>query len=67
MLRRNRRLRTNEAIRSLVRESLVTPDDFQAPLFVVEGSGIKQEIASMPGYFRYSLDLLKKEVEELWS
>ena len=67
MLRRNRRLRTNEAIRSLVRESLVTPDDFQAPLFVVEGSGIKQEIASMPGYYRYSLDLLKKEIEELWS
>lgn len=67
MLRRNRRLRTNEAIRSLVRESLVTPDDFQAPLFVVEGSGIKQEIASMPGYYRYSLDLLKKEVQELWS
>ena len=67
MLRRNRRLRTNAAIRSLVRESLVTPDDFQAPLFVVEGSGIKQEIASMPGYYRYSLDLLKNEVKELWS
>ena len=67
MLRRNRRLRTNEALRSLVRESLVTPDDFQAPLFVVEGSGIKQEIASMPGYYRYSLDLLKNEVQELWS
>ena len=67
MLKRNRRLRTNEAIRSLVRESLVTPDDFQAPLFVVEGSGIKQEIASMPGYYRYSLDLLKNEVQELWS
>jgi porphobilinogen synthase len=50
-----------------VRESLVTPDDFQAPLFVVEGSGIKQEIASMPGYYRYSLDLLKNEVQELWS
>ena len=67
MLRRNRRLRTNAAIRSLVRESLVTPDDFQAPLFVVEGSGIKQEIASMPDYYRYSLDLLKNEVKELWS
>ena len=67
MLRRNRRLRTNAAIRSLVRESLVTPDDFQAPLFVVEGKGIKQEIASMPGYYRYSLDLLKNEVKELWS
>ena len=67
MLRRNRRLRTNAAIRSLVRESLVTPDDFQAPLFVVEGNGIKQEIASMPGYYRYSLDLLKNEVKELWS
>ncbi|MDN3595845.1 porphobilinogen synthase [Zunongwangia endophytica] len=67
MLRRNRRLRTNDSIRSLVRENQLTPNDFQAPLFIVEGKGVKQEIASMPGYFRYSLDLLKKEVQELWS
>jgi len=66
-LRRNRRLRTNEAIRSLVRQNFLTPNDFQAPLFVVEGEGKKEEIASMPNYFRFSLDLLSKEVKELWS
>ncbi|WMI66567.1 porphobilinogen synthase [Aestuariibaculum sp. YM273] len=66
-LRRNRRLRANEAIRSLVRETIVTPNDFLVPLFVVEGKGIKEEIASMPNYFRYSLDLLENEVKELWS
>ena len=65
-LRRNRRLRTNEAIRSLVRETIISPDDFLVPLFVVEGKGIKQEIASMPNYYRFSLDLLENEVKELW-
>ncbi len=65
-LKRNRRLRTNEAIRSLVRETIITPNDFLVPLFVVEGKGIKEEIASMPNYFRYSLDLLENEVKELW-
>ncbi|NJW52058.1 porphobilinogen synthase [Salinimicrobium oceani] len=66
MLIRNRRLRTNEAIRSLVRETIITPNDFIVPLFVVEGQNVKEEIASMPNYYRYSLDLLKKEVKELW-
>ena len=65
-LRRNRRLRTNEAIRSLIRETIITPNDFLVPLFVVEGKGIKDEIPSMPNYFRYSLDLLEVEVKELW-
>ena len=65
-IKRNRRLRTNEAIRSLVRETIITPNDFLVPLFVVEGKGIKDEIASMPNYFRYSLDLLEGEVKELW-
>ncbi|MCL4150504.1 UNVERIFIED_CONTAM: hypothetical protein GTU68_033738 [Idotea baltica] len=65
-LRRNRRLRTNEAIRSLVRETIITPNDFLVPLFVVEGKGVKDEIPSMPNYFRYSLDLLEGEVKELW-
>lgn len=63
---RNRRLRSNEAIRSLVRETIVSPDDFLVPLFVVEGKAIKEEIPSMPNYFRYSLDLLENEVKELW-
>ncbi len=65
-LRRNRRLRANESIRSLVRETYITPNDFLVPLFVVEGKNIKEEIASMPNYFRYSLDNLEKEVKELW-
>ncbi|WP_431156979.1 porphobilinogen synthase [Winogradskyella poriferorum] len=66
-IRRNRRLRTNEVIRGLVRETIITPNDFLVPLFVVEGHNIKEEIASMPNYYRYSLDLLKEEVKLLWS
>ena len=65
-LKRNRRLRTNESIRSLVRETIITPNDFLVPLFIVEGKGVKEEIPSMPNYFRYSLDLLENEVKELW-
>lgn len=64
---RNRRLRASESIRNLVRETIITPHDFLVPLFVEEGKGIKSEIPSMPGYYRFSLDLLKKEVQELWS
>ncbi|MFN4761922.1 porphobilinogen synthase [Gillisia sp. Q332] len=66
MLRRNRRLRTDEVIRSLVRETIISPNDFLVPLFIVEGKNVKEEIASMPNYFRFSLDLLEKEVKELW-
>ncbi|MBT0607874.1 porphobilinogen synthase [Aequorivita echinoideorum] len=65
-LRRNRRLRTSESMRSLVRETIISPNDFIVPLFVVEGTGVREEIASMPNYYRLSLDLLKKEVKELW-
>jgi porphobilinogen synthase len=65
MLRRNRRLRTNENIRSLVRETILSPNDFIVPLFIVEGKGIKEEIPSMPNYFRLSLDNLEKEIKEL--
>lgn len=66
-LKRNRRLRTNESIRSLVRETVLTPNDFLVPLFVVEGKGVKEEIPSMPNYYRFSLDLLEQEVKTLWS
>ena len=65
MLHRNRRLRTNESLRSLVRETILSPNDFIVPLFVVEGNGIKQEIPSMPDYFRLSLDNLEIEIKEL--
>ena len=66
-IKRNRRLRSSEAVRSMVREQQLSPTDFIVPLFAVEGSGVKEEIASMPDYYRMSLDHLKKEVQELWS
>ncbi|GHC44934.1 delta-aminolevulinic acid dehydratase [Ulvibacter litoralis] len=50
-----------------MRETIITPNDFIVPLFVTEGKGIKEEIASMPNYYRYSLDLLAVEAKELWS
>lgn len=59
-------MRTNESMRSLVRETIISPNDFIVPLFVVEGKGVKEEIASMPNYYRLSLDSLQKEVKELW-
>jgi porphobilinogen synthase len=65
--RRNRILRQSPAIRSLVAETILTPNDFIVPLFISEGENIKEEIASMPGYYRMSLDLTVKEVKELWS
>lgn len=65
--RRNRILRSNAAIRSLVAETALTPNDFIVPLFIDEGSNIKTEIASMPGYYRNTLDITVKEVKELWS
>ena len=67
MIKRPRILRTSPAIRAMVAETTLSPSDFIAPLFVVEGKSVKEEISSMPGYFRLSLDLLQKEVKELWS
>jgi len=63
---RPRRLRQSDAVRAMATEHHLKPADFIAPLFVVEGEGKKEEITSMPGYFRYSVDLLLKEVEELY-
>jgi porphobilinogen synthase len=65
-LNRNRRLRSCSAIRDLVRENQLSNNDFIVPLFVVEGKNIKKEIVSMPNYYQWSLDLLEKEVKELW-
>lgn len=64
--RRNRITRRSAAIRSLVAETVLTPNDFILPIFIDEGENIKYEIPSMPGYFRYSLDNTVKEVKELW-
>ncbi len=65
--RRNRILRSTPAIRELVRETALTPNDFIVPLFIDEGENIRSEIPSMPGYFRNSLDVTVKEVKELWA
>ncbi len=65
--RRNRILRANPSIRSLVAETTLYPADFITPLFIEDGKNIKNEIASMPGYFRYSIDLTVKEVKELYN
>ncbi len=65
--RRNRILRATPAIRSLVAETILTPADFIAPLFVDEGEGVVFEIPSMPNYFRRSIDGTVQEVRELWS
>jgi porphobilinogen synthase len=64
---RNRRLRTSQAIRDLVRETSLTTNDFIMPIFIAEGEDVKEEISSMPGIYRQSLDLTVKEVKELWS
>jgi porphobilinogen synthase len=67
MQRRNRILRQSPSIRSLVAETILTPNDFIVPLFIDEGSGKKEEISSMQGYYRMSLDNSVKEVKELWN
>ncbi len=64
--RRNRILRQSPAIRAMVAETILQPADFIAPLFIDEGETLVTEIASMPGYYRRSLDLTVKEVKELW-
>ncbi|HTQ63915.1 MAG TPA: porphobilinogen synthase [Puia sp.] len=66
MQRRNRILRAGSSIRSLVAETILTPDDFIVPLFIDEGKNVKTEIVSMPGYYRNSIDITVKEVKELW-
>ena len=64
--RRNRILRQSPAIRSLVSETRLTTDDFIVPLFIQEGKSEETAISSMPGYYRRSIDLTVKEVQELW-
>ena len=64
-MKRFRTLRTNAAIRAMVAETIISPADFIAPIFIEDGKAIKLEIPSMPGYFRYSLDTVLQEVKEL--
>lgn len=64
---RNRILRKNASIRSLMAETIITPNDFMLPIFIAEGENIKHEISSMPGTYRMSLDLMLKEIKEIYS
>jgi len=66
-INRPRRLRKNEVIRRMVRETLLSTDDFIYPLFAIYGKGVKKEIASMPGCFQESTDQLVKTVKEVYS
>jgi porphobilinogen synthase len=61
LTRRPRRLRRTETIRTLVRETKLTPDCFVLPLFVCEGRGVKREVSSMPGVYQLSVDEAVKE------
>lgn len=64
-IQRLRRLRQHEALRRMVRETRLSVSDLVYPMFVMEGKDQRQEIASMPGQFRLSIDLLVKEAGEV--
>jgi len=64
---RPRRLRMNEAIRNMIRETRLSPEQLIYPLFVCPGEGVKREISSMPGNYQWSIDLLVEEVSSVKS
>lgn len=64
---RHRRLRTNDSIRAIVRETAVAPSNFMLPMFIAEGRDVRIPIPSMPGIFRHSLDHTIREVREAWN
>lgn len=63
--KRHRRLRSSNSLRALVRETILSVDDFIYPMFIVEGKNIKNEVSSMPGVFQISLDYVQAEMAEL--
>ncbi len=62
---RPRRLRTSETLRRMVRETALSVDDLVYPVFACHGSGVREEISSMPGQYRLSIDELVKEAQEV--
>ncbi len=60
---RMRRLRSTEALRSLVRETRLTPDSLVYPIFICPGSGVRKEVGSMPGVCNLSVDEAVKEAQ----
>lgn len=67
LVSRPRRLRVSEQVRSLVRETKVNVESLVYPLFLVEGENIKKEISTLPGNYHLSVDMLKEEIEEIYS
>lgn len=67
MFRRTRRTRNNAVIRDLISNVNLTMNDFLYPIFIEEGNNIKKEIEAMPNQFRFSIDKLKEELEEIVS
>ena len=65
LIQRPRRLRRTPGLRSMVRENQLTVDDLIYPMFVMEGENQKMEISSMPGCYRYTLDLLLEEIKQV--
>lgn len=63
--KRHRRLRSSNAMRAMVRENHLRVEDFIYPMFVLEGTNIKNEVPSMPGVYQVTLDLLLNEVKEI--
>ena len=66
LVQRPRRLRRTQAIRGMVRETIVEVSDLIYPMFVKEGAGVRESIDTMPGQFRFSIDELTRECSELW-
>lgn len=65
MIKRGRRIRETAAIRAMVRENILTANDFIYPIFVVEGENIKEEIKSMEGNYHWSIDRLDEVINEV--
>ncbi len=63
-MRRPRRNRKSAAIRAMVEETTLSVNDFIFPLFLIEGTALKEEVPSMPGIYRYTLDLMLEEIQE---
>ncbi len=64
---RNRRLRASAGIRALVQQTVLTPNDFVIPMFVMPGTNMQEPVAAMPGVFRRTVDLTVKECKELYN
>lgn len=62
---RHRRLRQSSGMRNMVRETILTVNDFIQPIFITHGEGIKNEISSMPGIYHFSIDRLEEELKEI--